>query len=120
MSDHVTLTSGEIEWGSWVPWTSIPEIDIPLGPGVYEVVYRDDLDGERLQIGEAIKLHEDVLKYLFRYRDLKAVGGRIKAAEDVEQLLVRWTETENHHAVKSELMRLHLERFGRLPKHVIK
>lgn len=87
---------------------------------MYEVVYRDDLDGERLQIGEAIKLHEHVLKYLFRDRRLKAVGGKIKAAEDVEQLLVRWAETENYRAVKSELMRLHLERFGRRPKHVIR
>lgn len=121
------LRSEEIEWGSWMPWTSIPQIDIPQMPGVYEVVYRDDTDGERLTIGETIHLREHLRKNLFRdTRHIKgdgktiAVGGKIKANEDVTLLLVRWAETENHHAVKSELKDLHFRRFGRLPKHMDK
>lgn len=92
IGDRTILTSGEIEWGNWVPWTSIPQIDIPLGPGVYGIVYKDDPGGERLQIGEAIDLGKHVREYLFRDRRLKAVGGKIKANEDVTRLLVRWSD----------------------------
>lgn len=74
---------------------------------MYEVVYKDDPDGERLQIGEAIDLSKHVREYLFRDRKLKAVGGKIKASEDVTRLLVRWAETGNHHSVKSELKTLY-------------
>lgn len=117
MDQRATLASGEIEWGRWVSWTSIPGIELPAGPGVYEVVHEDEPNGERLQIGEAIHLGKHLRKYLFRDPRLSAVGGKIKAAENVGQLLVRWAETDNYHEVKSELKNLHLRRFGRLPKY---
>lgn len=101
-------------------WTCISRLDIPLGPGVYEVVYKDDVDGLRLQIGETIHLHEHLRKNLVADPRNLAVGGRIKANEDVMRLLVRWAETVNHSAVKSELMDLHVGRFGRRPKHVLR
>jgi hypothetical protein len=96
----VSLRSGEIEWVGWVAWASIRELDLPVGTGVYEVVYNYDPDGERLQIGEAIKLDKHLKNYLVGDPKLRAVGGRIKANEDVTQLLVHWAETENQHAVK--------------------
>jgi hypothetical protein len=118
MSERVILVCGEVEWSGWIPWTLIPQFKTPRGPGVYEVVYENDPDGQRLQIGETIHLGEHLRKNLFRDRRHMAVGGRIKANEDVTQLLVRWAETENYRAVKSELKGRHLATFGRLPKYM--
>lgn len=120
MSNRISLRSGEIEWDRWVPWNSIPRLDIPLGPGVYEVVYEDEPDGERLQIGETKQLGKHLRECLVGDRRLKAVGGKIKANEDVNQLLVRWAEIENYRAAKSELKSSYIRRFGRLPKYMLR
>jgi hypothetical protein len=120
MSNRLSLSSGEIEWSSWAPWTSIPKIYIPEGPGVYEVVYGEDRDGERLQIGETKILRSHLRKSLLGDKRHErgdgrviSVGGKIQASEDVRLLVVRWAETGNYHAVRAELER----RYGRVPKY---
>jgi hypothetical protein len=113
------LGGATLEWSEGVAWTSIPYIAeiIPEGPGVYEVVRQSQPDGVRLQIGKTIHLRQHLLGNLLGDLRDTAVGGRIMAEEDVTYLLVRWAETEKHHAVKGELVKRHLRRFGCYPEY---
>jgi hypothetical protein len=119
MSNRMMLGGGMIEWSDWVPWTSIPYITeiIPEGPGVYEVVRKSQADGKRLQIGKTIRLRVHLPDNLLGDLRESAVGGRIMAHEDVTHLLVRWAETQKHHATKRELVNLHLAQFGCYPEY---
>ncbi len=119
MADHAAPASGALEWSNWVAWVSVPDQNAPVESGVYGVVRRGETDGVRLHIGETIHLHHHLLRNLLGDKRPTAVGGRIMANEDVTQLLVRWTETVDHHAAKTELINRHLKAFGRYPEYMI-
>ena len=90
---------------------------VPKTPGVYEVRYVDS--DERLTIGKTGDLSHRVKDSLVKGKYPHSAGERIRAAEDVTILLVRWAETDRPAAAEEELHRLYQEQKGCLPKYTI-
>lgn len=111
-----------LEWSDWVQWEDL-KADARYGgvkvpnkkPGVYEVKYKEG--EERLTIGKTTNLRMRIKQGLVKGKSPHSTGEKIRASEDVSQLLVRWAETERPAAVEEELHRQYVSKCGRLPKH---
>ena len=105
-----------VRWSEWFRWGDIASgrIRAPRRAGVYEVRPRDQ--EMRLTIGETNLLQRRV-SYLVRGTGPHSAGERIRASEDVANVLVRWAVTERHEEVEQHLHGAHRDRFGRLPTH---
>lgn len=105
-----------VQWSVWFPWSDIASgrIRAPKRAGVYEVRRRDQ--ELRLTIGET-NLLERRVAYLVRDTGPHSAGERIRAREEVVNLLVRWAATERHEEVEQYLHGAHRDRFGGLPTH---
>lgn len=47
-----------------------------------------------------------------------SAGRRLRASETVSKIVVRWAVSDRPAAAEEELHRMHVARFGRLPKYV--
>lgn len=105
-----------LQWSEWFPWSDIASgrIRAPGRAGVYEVRRRDQ--ELRLTIGET-NLLERRVSYLVTGNGPHSAGERIRASEEVANLLVRWAATERHEDVEQCLHGEHRDRFGCLPTH---
>ena len=105
-----------VRWSEWFRWSDIASgrIRAPRRAGVYEVRRRDQ--ELRLTIGETNLLARRV-SYLVRGTGPHSAGERIRAGEEVVNLLVRWAATEQHEEVEQYLHGAHRARFGCLPTH---
>jgi hypothetical protein len=111
-----------LEWGWWKWWDDLcgdsrtgEGISVPTCPGVYEVgVYGQE---ERLYIGRASNLRTRVKDRMVKGHVDHPASRKIAAQEDVSRVIVRWARTDRPAAAEEELHRLHLERFGALPKY---
>ena len=111
-----------LEWSKWHSWRDV-ERDAREGgvvvpnkrPGVYEA----KLSGqkERLMIGRASDLRMRIKQGLMRGKTGHPAGEKIRAGEDVGDVVVRWAVTERPAAVVEELQIRHKGRFGELPRY---
>jgi len=120
--EHIEIPRIELRWSDWFPWNEIKEdarsggIKIPNRlPGVYEVKYIDS--EERLTIGRAADLRMRIRQGLVKGKTKHSSGKKIRAAEDVSRLLVRWAETDRPSAAEEELHRRYLEKIRKWPKY---
>src|SRR5712692_10189760 len=112
-----------LDWSDWVSWNDLkPDarsedcVRIPNGrPGVYEVKHTDA--EECLTIGKASDLRMRIKQGLVKGKTPHSAGDRIRAGEDVTQVVIRWAPTDRPAAAEEELHRQHLVKFGRWPKH---
>ena len=70
----------------------------------------------RLTIGES-NLLERRVSYLVRGDGPHSAGERIRASEDVANLLVRWAPICQHKEAERQLHERHRDRFGCLPTY---
>lgn len=103
-----------LEWSAWFPWNGIlsGKTRPPARPGVYEARCRNQ--EIRLTIGETSLLKRRV-SYLVRGDGPHSAGERIRASENVADVLVRWAVTGQHGEIEQRLHHEHRERFGCLP-----
>ena len=103
-----------LEWSEWFPWNNIysRRIRAPEQPGVYEA--RHQGRESRLHIGETNLLKRRI-SYLVRGDGPHSAGERIRANENVANVLVRWAVTDRHEEIEQQLHREHRDRFGGLP-----
>jgi hypothetical protein len=112
----------ELLWSKWTEWNDLandinPKTKPPRKkPGVYEARLYDD--EKRLIIGKAPNLKRRIIRGLIRGTRSHANGKRIRADEDTSKIVVRWACTDRPTAVKKELHKRHLNKFGVLPKYV--
>lgn len=111
-----------LEWSNWFPWDDLKEdarrggIRVPNEkPGVHEV--KQTGVEERLTIGRTSNLRMRIKGGLVKGTCPHSTGSRIRANEDTSKLAVRWAITDRPAAVKEELHKRYLRRFGRLPKY---
>jgi hypothetical protein len=119
--ETIHIPSIELQWGEWTAWDELridarqgEGVTVPNGrPGVYEVKY---IDAEkRLTIGKASDLRMRVKQGLVKGKTSHSSGKRIRAKEDVSQIVVRWAVTDWPAAAEERLHKQHIERFGGLP-----
>ena len=98
-------------------WADVDREDgvlLPSRAGVYEVKRRDE-DGPLLHIGKADILQRRCQEYLVRRKGPHSAGERMYPVEDINNLVVRWAETDDPLAVEGKLHRRHVAAYGRLP-----
>jgi hypothetical protein len=113
-----------LEWSEWYPWNKYKidvrkgGIRVPKSSGVYEVKYINS--EERLTIGKTgNNLDHRIRASLVKGNYSHSSGERIRAAEDVSQLLVRWACTERPAAAEEELHNRYRIDNGHLPKYTL-
>lgn len=119
--DVIDIPTIRLEWSPWFQWQDLVTdargtngIRVPNKiPGVYEV--RRIASDIRLTIGSASDLRFRVKQGLVRGRTAHSSGIRIRANEDVSQLVVRWACTDWPKASEEALHKRHRDEFGRLP-----
>ena len=111
-----------LEWSAWAGWNELMEdarsggIRIPNGkPGVYEARLKHNL--ERLTIGKASDLRMRIRQGLIKGKTQHSAGKRIRANEDIDNIEIRWAETNRPSAVEEELHKQYLARFGKWPEY---
>jgi hypothetical protein len=126
----ITRRDGTItlDWGRWVLWPDVlidarggAGVLIPNGvPGVYEVRHAAAESDERLHIGKASDLRMRIRQGLVKGKVLHSAGKRIRAEEDVSQLVIRWAVTDRPGAAEEELHRLYRVAYGGLPRYTLR
>jgi len=120
----IELPRIHLAWFRWERWEDIAEhgvaiAKIPRGEsGVYEA--RLSNRDERLTIGRASDLRTRVVHGLVRGTMKHTAGDKIRAEEDLSQVVVRWARTDRPAAIEEELHLRHIAEFGRLPKHIVR
>jgi excinuclease UvrABC nuclease subunit len=111
-----------LEWSSWTPWMDLMTdartgvgIRIPNNSGVYEARLVGSL--ERLTIGRASNLRMRVKQSLVKGNAPHSAGQKMRANENVKQIVVRWAVTDRPAAAEEELHRRHQDQFGQYPKY---
>jgi len=109
----------------WSPWVFCSELRrdsstmIPENPGVYEVARAGATDEHpRLIIGESNNIERRIRRDFLNPKCLHSSGRRLREAESLSDIQVRWAITDRRHAAKEELLRLHLVKFGRPPVYM--
>ena len=112
-----------LTWSEWHNWSNI-EIDCRSRSGVFiphkkPGVYEARLSGEeeRLTIGATSNLRHRVRDSLVKGKGPHSAGKRIRELEFIEQIEVRWAETDRPRRAEEELHRQHWAQFGHLPKY---
>ena len=123
MEEIINIESIVLRWSDWVSWDDL-KIDARHGggvrvpnyiPGVYEVKYRDS--EERLTIGETLDLRMRIKQGLVKGKTPHSAGSKIRAKEDVSNLVIRWAVTARPAAVEEELHRRYEVEHGEFPKY---
>ena len=112
-----------LKWSEWCSWNNlkldarseIGAVSVPQTPGVYEARFEDH--EERLTIGKTDNLRRRIKQGLVKGTLDHSAGERIRENESVENIVVRWAETDCPEAVERELHERHMSKFGKLPKH---
>ena len=111
-----------LDWSEWHPWLDIKRhaqqggVVVPnKQSGVYEVKIKGAED--RLAIGKSADLRMRIKQGLVRGKVGHPAGNKIRANENVEDVMVRWAITDRPAAVEEELHMRHEGRFGGLPKY---
>ena len=116
-----------LKWSKWYRW-DILKIDsrrvsnrgvrVPnRQPGVYEAVYEGE--EKRLTIGKASDLRMRIKQGLIKGKVPHSTGERMKSNNlDFSKIVVRWAVTDRPSAVEEELHKIHVEKYGELPKYV--
>ena len=125
---HAGETSEEfcmrnLEWSEWCSWndlkldarSEIGAVSVPEKPGVYEA--RLENHEERLTIGQTDNLRRRVKQGLVKGTLDHSSGERIRDNERVDNIVVRWAETDCPGAVERELHERYMKKFGKLPKY---
>lgn len=123
IEQKINIPPIKIVWTDWYSWefllkdarTDKNTVRLPNKPGVYEVKYVDQ--EKRLTIGKASNLRMRVKQALVKGKIPHSSGERIRAEEDLAQIVIRWAETERPAAVEEELHRKYFDLYGTLPKH---
>lgn len=122
IAEAIAIPAITLAWSEWIPWQQFAldqrlqgGVSVPSKPGVYEVKYA--ASEEWLHIGRASSLYGRVKGGLVKGKVPHSTGERIRAAEDVSRLVVRWAITDRPAAVEEELHRRHRAKFGKLPKY---
>ena len=112
----------ELDWSEWHSWHDVERdarkdgVIVPnKQPGVYEV--RCEGQKERLAIGKSSDLRMRIKQGLVRGKVGHPAGDKIRAKENLENVVVRWAVTDRPAAVEEELHGRHKGRFGELPKY---
>ena len=121
----ITIKPIKLSWSPWYQWNDLAKrrerqitVAIDHVPGVYEVRHaNEDLP---LTIGESVDPSRRVLVDLVRPNGRHSAGKRIRKAEPLSKLLVRWAATNQIKTVEEELHRLCRQCYGSLPKHTKK
>ncbi|MBM3477429.1 MAG: hypothetical protein FJX75_29515 [Armatimonadetes bacterium] len=122
--ENLELPPLVIQWFPWERWEDLVEygeaiVDLPgIKSGVYEAGYGHSQ--ERLTIGRANNLRLRVLHGLIRGTSQHTAGREIRKHEDLSRVCVRWGLTRRPAAAEEELHRLHIEKWGRLPKYTVR
>ena len=132
----------KLDWSNWESWNSLKEtykkfgkfvaeeevnglkvghfepigIGVPSKSGVYEVRLKGSNDN-RLTIGESVSLKIRIKNALIKGSLDHSSGVKIKAHEDLENIEVRWAETEWPCAAEEYLHKTYKKKFGQLPKY---
>ena len=114
----------ELEWSDWHQWAEVKKdarsaqgVRVPnRTPGVYEAKFSDS--EERLNIGRTSNLRHRIKQGLVKGKSPHSSGERLRTAEDVSKIVIRWAVTDRPAAAEEELHRQHMAKFGRLPKYV--
>ena len=111
-----------LEWSDWHSWQYVERdarqdgVAVPnRQPGVYEARLNNCED--RLTIGKASDLRRRVKQGLVRGKMGHPSGDKIRAIENLDDVVVRWAVTERPAAVEEELHMRHKDKFGALPKY---
>ena len=123
--EKINIPSIVLKWSEWISWNdlrvdargkSLVEVIAPnKEKGVYEVKLKNT--DERLTIGKASDLRMRIKQGLVRGRVPHSAGRRIRANEDVSNVVVRWAITNRPAAAEEELHRHYQTRFSELPKY---
>lgn len=119
---NINIPPIHLEWSVWNDWIGLIQdgrsggISIPnVKPGVYEARLKDQL--ERLTIGKASNLRMRVRQGLVKGKTPHSSGKLIRANENINEIEIRWAETDRPCAVEEELHKQYLARFGKWPKY---
>lgn len=111
-----------LEWSAWNNWNDLIQdgrsggISIPNGkPGVYEARLKGQT--ERLTIGKASNLRMRIRQGLVKGKSPHSSGKQIRASENVDDIEIRWAETDRPSAVEEELHKQYLIQFNEWPKY---
>jgi excinuclease UvrABC nuclease subunit len=121
-TQDINIPTIHLEWSEWSSWNELMEdarsggIRIPNGkPGVYEARLKNNI--ERLTIGKASDLRMRIRQGLIKGKTQHSSGKRIRSNEDINNIEIRWAETDRPSATEEELHRQYLARFGKWPKY---
>ena len=111
---------GTLPWSDWVPWNDLASgtLEAPPRSGVYEVAssLRDHPD-RRLHIGESNRLARRVGLLVGRGKWPHSASDKIRATENVDELVVRWVVTARYKDAERALHDEHRSQFGCLPTY---
>ncbi len=124
----LAIGSVTLDWSAWVPWVDIERdarsdlgVAIPNRmPGVYEVKYAEHRGRERLHIGATTNLRFRIRQGLVKGLAPHSTGKRIRAAEDVSRLVIRWAVTGRPGCAEEELHRLYRAKYDSLPTYTLR
>lgn len=127
--DVIDIPKIELHWSDWYKWDEIKtdsrlksnnKIIIPnKKSGVYEARYENS--EERLTIGKASDLRMRVRQGLVKGKVPHSTGNRMREEIlDFSKVFVRWAITIRPSATEEELHRRHIEKFGSLPRYVMR
>jgi len=83
--------------------------------GVYEV--RKINSDSRLTIGKSKNLQHRIASALVKGKSAHSTGKRIRQNEDVNNLEIRWANTDLISCVEEYLHKKYIEKFGKLPDY---
>jgi len=118
----ISLPEIRLEWTEWYTWEDIympaweSDLDIPPKPGVYEV---KSIDNDEILLIAGTNNIKNRIKYALTHGTRKHFSGeRIKTNEDISKMTIRWAETIFPYCAEEILIRLHVEKFHKLPKYI--
>jgi len=121
-NQEIRIAPIHLKWSEWNNWNDLimdgrsGGINIPNGiPGVYEARLKGQ--PERLAIGKASNLRMRVRQGLVKGKTPHSSGKQIRANENVNDIEIRWAETDRPCAVEEELHKQYLIRFNKWPKY---
>jgi len=120
---HIEISPIILKWSDWYPWdqlildvrTEANSVKIPSKPGVYEA--KLVTSNTFLTIGKASDLRMRVRQGLIKGKVPHSSGEKIRMAEDLSQIHIRWAETNRPACVEEELHKRYVAEHGVLPKY---
>jgi len=129
VDEIIKIPTVNLSWSEWYKWNDL-KLDARVNAdnrvyvpnkqsGVYEAKYENE--DERLTIGKTSDLRFRIKQGLVKGKTPHSTGERMRSSNvDFSKVVVKWAITDRATAMEEELHRKYVQKYGKLPKYVMR